>query len=605
MSLAAVLLAVSSAAHAAPCVYVASAFAHDIRCIDGATGASTVVLTGANNFNPADLAIGPDGHLYIADPPPGLVWRFNLSLPQGLNNPQVIATFPTGSYPEGLAFSGSDDLFVTTRTQVLEAPAPFPSGVWKIAGAARPGALPPFSPVNVLTSPGAVGQGITFDMAGNLVYLERLSKTVRLSPPKYTSAAPVISGLSGDNIGIAVNTCGDLLVASGRFVRRYTSGGQFLGNYATFPVLQSAQYMEVDASNRLFVITIDDVKGTPSVIWRVDPVLNSVGDPITSCTSGTPVQLRQIGTAVYAGLAVAPTAHTITQRFGSGLDGRCGTTDDTLSDTSRTFNFGHHAFTLTFKGVLRCFPLQLTSVRSRPADVTFQTPTPFLSGTTGIRFSSLGGFVSEYRVETPKPVAGTDYVSTNTKDAFEVKVAFFTEDLLLNPVLGHATLNTGPYVDNIIQYFWPSGAPGTDPGESGRADDFSRFVPANQPLNPAKVSPGGVPSIFRLTSPSLSGGLRFHKGQAIRVAFTVADSRDKHILNAIARLSIVRLSPGPLKLQQVVTAGTNVSNFFMLENGGPTYVYLVDSSVLDLGVLQFTITSDVAPPQSFNVTLVP
>jgi hypothetical protein len=285
--------------------------------------------------------------------------------------------------------------------------------------------------------------------------------------------------------------------------------------------------------------------------------------------------------------------------FGAGPDNVCNTSDDNLAANSNTFLYGHYSFVVSFKQLLRCFPLSVTAVKSQPGQVTFATP-PFLAGTAGIRPSSAGGFVIEFRVESPKPTAGTDFASSNTNDAFQVKVLFFTQNVFSHPTLAHTSLDTGNYVDDYGHDFWPSGVPGADPGESGTADTFSRFVVANQPLDPTKAG------TFTLKNPPLNGQPQFKLGQAIRVGFTITDAAGNAIPGVNARLTIVKLGTLPV-LQQVVSKNnSSTDNIFGSGQSGGLYTLNVDSSFLDgPGTYQFTINSDAAPPQSFLVDVEP
>src|SRR5205814_890549 len=128
-----VILSTLPALAADPCVYVSTFSSHQILCVDQVSSAVTVkVTTQGANFNPRDLAVGPDGNLYIADSDRE-IWRFDPTASEGPSNPSLVATLPANSgTPDGPGFRGRDNLYVNTR-------GPNPTGIWKIPNAATSG----------------------------------------------------------------------------------------------------------------------------------------------------------------------------------------------------------------------------------------------------------------------------------------------------------------------------------------------------------------------------------------------------------------------------------------------------------------------------------
>src|SRR5262249_714004 len=150
---------------------------------------------------------------------------------------------------------------------------------------------------------------------------------------------------------------------------------------------------------------------------------------------------------------------------------------------TNTFNFGHHSFQVHFSSILGCFSISMTAVMSKPSEVDaddFNSPIEFAAGTKGLRYSSKHGSVTEYLVPSP-PQAGVNYPVTDP--AYQIKVGYFTLQQFQTPGLAKTGDVSSPkYQENITHDFWPSGAPGADPEDSGEADTWSGFVVFNSPL---------------------------------------------------------------------------------------------------------------------------
>ncbi len=247
----------------------------------------------------------------------------------------------------------------------------------------------------------------------------------------------------------------------------------------------------------------------------------------------------------------------------------------------------------------------------------FGTPSQFDSpvfpaGTEGVRYSSLGGFLVEYHADSPIPVAGTDYAASTPgmHDAAKVIIGFDTPAVFQTPGLAYGPeqnltpcppfgARTPCYTKDISHDFWAAAGPGVDPGDGGTTDGFgSKFLVFDKPLRITGAA-------FMLKEPVLSGNPQFKQGQSIRVAFTLTDSAGNAIPNAIARLSILRISPTPFEVQPVLSKNNvNADNLFSSGTSGGLYTYTVDSSFLSPGTQQFTIFSDSFAPRTFNVTVI-
>src|SRR5262249_23726783 len=115
----ALLLVVSTVpAWSLPLVAVYVSAGSNVNCVENCGGVNNLNL--GSSHHPADLVYGPDGLLYIADTDDilgGLIERFD---PQAGANPQIVADI-SGS-PQGLAFAGNSDLYVSTSTAVFVVP---------------------------------------------------------------------------------------------------------------------------------------------------------------------------------------------------------------------------------------------------------------------------------------------------------------------------------------------------------------------------------------------------------------------------------------------------------------------------------------------------
>jgi len=578
-----------------------------------------------------DLALGPDGKLYVTDSQGNRVFRFD---PTSASTLDLVATLPSSATPGGLAFSGSDgDLYVITNIGVFRL-VRIASGFTPL----MPIGLTPFTP-NILLS--ITAGGSAFGETGTLLIVDQTKNgTVLSADPVIGSSSPYpsitnsslitnfFSNSRAESPGIAVNTCGDILVASANVIQRFGTDGTLLNaSFATLGTSSSniVQYMEVDANNVLWVVTSSMSKG---ILWRIDPVVPSGGDPITSCSSGV---ATQVGTSIAGGasglaIGLAPTLtdHTINKTFGApGPEGICGSADDILTPTSNTYFYGHHSWSVTYKnGILACFPQTFMAARVRPFDVAFCTgstcsPTSFQAGTRCALYPSMGGFCVQYLDTSTSPAFSapptTDYNSgIRIKAGFFHPVGFFDDPLgiFLNPGLAvcpDSFPNTGTNACNkdISHDFYPAAGPGIDDGGTGDIPVWpSRFVVFNEPLNATFLQP----TTLTLHSPvsscrPLPCNPKFNFGQNIKVSFNLTDMLGNTIPNAFERLSVIRTSytptftggPPQLHIEPVIsTNNSNVDNIFSTGSGS-LYVYNLDSSFFQalpkgtVAIYQFTI----------------
>ena len=99
------------------------------------------------------------------------------------------------------------------------------------------------APVRIIQPFSSAGEGIEFDFPGDMLMVDQAGGALfrKVAPfvptpnPFAGSASSFITGLLSP-VGVAVNTCGDILVTSGLSIKRYNSSGSPLspGQVMTF-----------------------------------------------------------------------------------------------------------------------------------------------------------------------------------------------------------------------------------------------------------------------------------------------------------------------------------------------------------------------------------
>ncbi len=244
--------------------------------------------------------------------------------------------------PEGLAFAANFDLYVSTSESTghvyrLHFQPSFPcrqrqSRLWATQVTEQYAVA--FSFVRLWS-------GYRFrrkwKSSGGEEHLPVAASLMRLRPIiRRGGASSLVSGLSKP-IGVAVNTCGEILVAVGRKIdRRNKKTGALLGNYVTFGGGKVVRYIGVTSTNEVFAVVTNN-SGSNGQVYRVAGALQSPGTDIFSCTDGTATAL---GASLdnLVGLAVPASNAFITKSFGAkGADNACGDADDVLTPSSRDF----------------------------------------------------------------------------------------------------------------------------------------------------------------------------------------------------------------------------------------------------------------------------
>jgi hypothetical protein len=638
-------------------VYVSTGAGQQILAIDGNSGA----VTGVCNISPAvpeDVVIGPDGNLYVADTSGNKIYRVTTPIavpasPAGLctatpiydqsltpNSCTNIAgqtnqACPTG--PEGPSF-----LRISTLDLYFNTHGVGTSGVWKIPCAANapdsikcPSSTPPA--VQVLSNTSIVsGEGVDFDIFGKLLAVDQAgNKVLRACLASATGCSPspvavISAGLSAP-VGLALNTCGDILVASGNSIRRYsdTSPTATFQDSLSFSGNNTPRFLEVDSSNRLFVITASDESGKGGTFWRFDPPPasgNPPSNPLRSCalpsfTAKVAVPIKTnlaagIATTNALGLGLSASNASITASFD------VPTQQHPFANTN-TYDFGaQHTFTVTCNKVSSPFDLTVTAVKSQPTDtanaeVIFNTPFPqtrnlqcpvVIDQPQCLHYGGQHGFCTQY-VETSSDNVD-NHCAVSQSGQFTFFVTFAAAESIGSPggahTLGQNT--TDPFNECQSKDFYDALA-AADPVRMSGSNSKHVVFNANQSGGTITLNS----PISSCQSPT-NCNPQFNVGQNINVKFTLLQGTSP-ITDATEQLSIERVSHTPKGGQPIPedppvpqtvisTKASNVLNFFNPNNSGQ-YSYNDDSSAFDklpkgtTAVYQYTIWGNGAPPFSF------
>jgi sugar lactone lactonase YvrE len=289
-----------------------------IRVVDSSPPSVSVIYTNTSAspaFLPEDIVVGPDNKIYVCDAIASRIWRvtpagaavkiYDASTAAPPNNPHG---------GEGPSFNSAGDLFFNTRND-----SGTPIGIWKIAGPANIPDSGPFTPVQVFSN-SFFGEGTVFDSRDNLLFVDGSGNRVLESSPPYTAESVLITDPTGTTflsipIGIATNSQNDIFVGNLglRNINRFSPSGAFLNTYATFSSPDSPVFMQFDASDNLFVVTVQNGSADHGKLWRIPPV----AAPLPA-TPALVVDLSTVGalpTSKAVGLGLPATTFTTAQQL--------------------------------------------------------------------------------------------------------------------------------------------------------------------------------------------------------------------------------------------------------------------------------------------------
>jgi streptogramin lyase len=334
-------------------IYISTFDGHQILKVVDAVFPTTTVVNTDSTKSPEDIVVGPDDKIYICDADNNDIRRMNqdgTTVETVYNRSTTLATqcnggaCPTG--PEGPSFNTLGDLYFNTRGPGTGSH----TGVWKIpASQLSPIPSGRATPVNVFTAAqtgSSFGEGTVFDTKDNLLIVDRSGNKVLESSPPYTPPPSVLISNPTDvtrlstPIGIAVNSQNDIFVANNGAgtINHFSSTGAFLNTYVTFTSPDTPVYMEFDASDNLFVVTVQDATAGHGKLWRVPPSGSAtlmvdlhtlfLGEAVTGLSSDKALGLGLPATTfTTAQQAIAP-GTTTTFTYGKILDQRVDLSSD-------------------------------------------------------------------------------------------------------------------------------------------------------------------------------------------------------------------------------------------------------------------------------------
>ena len=315
-----------------PTVYVSTGSGGQILAVDGSSGVTSVLYSPPGEsyvYDLEGLAVGPDNLIYITDPDDWDIFR----LPQTTGGTlQAVYQYSEGGPDEvqGPSFSTTGQLTFNTEDD---------NGVWQISFDPSDN---PSSPLQIIPNANGAteGAGTTFNHSDELLIVDQYpgdgspaaDVLQQTAPGASTTSVLIPYGNLWFPVGVALDSFGNIYVSSSRsaspsgtpnvsqFTLQQGEEGSYYGfntTYAYFPYddgeYYSPQYLQFDASNRLYVVT-QDFYGNGQV-WRVDPI----GSPPTAGTATLLVNLGyaysngtipNLGGSTAVGVALSGTGST-------------------------------------------------------------------------------------------------------------------------------------------------------------------------------------------------------------------------------------------------------------------------------------------------------
>jgi hypothetical protein len=573
------LMLSAAPASAQPDLYVCTPSAQ-VLLVNGTSGATSVLYTGTGSFY--DCVLGPDGRLYIANGTS--ILRINTN---GTGAETVNASSPLASAARDLAFNVTT-LYVNTAS----------TGVYKLEGTppATDGAPLDFSAPALAFALTSSGQGIVFDRKGKLNLAS--GTQIRQSAPPYAVSAALIQSTQQSGIqpvGIAVNTCGELVFAdaASQSVRRHTPNAP--GNQPKHAAVSGLQFtgkdiplfIEIASNNDMFIVTAEDLSGTNGKVWYADFSFGTSPGACSTATKTPLVELKGKTTGPDAipslaaqsaiGVALAATNHDLTLEFGSGADQLC----------SQDYHFGYHRMRLEFTDCQAAFSggqtakIKVQALKSTLSQVSF-SPALFAASTEGIRYSGMNGFITQYQY---------NLADDSPSDPFPtpIRLIFFfnTQEPIAKPGVarGGDGIST-QYDENVGDEYWAVQT--ADDPAGARGDDISKRVVFNT----------GLAEQCRIVfePPFRDGNPLYKVGQSATIALNATNIQTgQPCSGAELRISIVKNAGTSFDAMEVKSKGSETANI-MSQSGAGKYIYHADLSGYPTGTYDLTVWGTITAP---------
>jgi hypothetical protein len=548
-----------------PDVYVCTADATVLR-VSGKLH-TRLVAKGSGSFD--DCVFGPDGLLYISNGTQ--IVRTGVSGWTTSTPAVVVGGLP--SEARGLAFNGNT-LYISTAAH----------GVYTLAGTTLSAAFPAHA---------GEGRGLAFEINGTFAaaYSSAGGSSLQRAPYQYGEPAGYL-GQSPVNLGtvsargIAVNTCGDVVYTDattgtvGRVLKQTHLPGSPVAIYSG----RTALNVEIDSSNRHYVLLADDDTGLNPRVVRADPQVSTTDGQewITNCETFTSTELVCLTGMRAVGLAIGPSAH------------RLAWNRDALE---HVFDFGYHQAAYQFD-TAASRAITVTAYRTLPSYVQFSSAFP--AGAHPLPYSPLGGLA----VQLVLKAAASPFPLGLVNGSY----SYYTQEALGKIGIGRAVQHyVGPpsgtkgiYTEDVQHDLWDLGDFDARSGEA--ENDFSKRVIYNAP------PPGGC-TIESFSEPFESQNPLFNVKQTIPLTVRLSGRQCRA---NVVRLSIVRLvdATNPTIETQTVQSKVQTDNVFTALGNG-RFKFLIDTSSLNTAGATaatparflLTVWGDVAPAsRTFEIT---
>lgn len=194
---------------------------------------------------PADVVCGPDGRLYFVDWSRGKVYRTDQ---EGRNLTELAAI--TG--PQGVTFGRDGNLYISAN-----------DGIWRLRGGMGPAE-------RVASAYTESAGGLVFltqgSFAGDLIAVDSAENSVvRFPAPNFDRPVDFITKALDDPIGIAVNSRGEVFVASfnSKKIQHYSTEGAFLETLGARITLRPYRpiHLEFGPDDTLYIAEWGDFAG--------------------------------------------------------------------------------------------------------------------------------------------------------------------------------------------------------------------------------------------------------------------------------------------------------------------------------------------------------